>query len=102
MILSLMQKLNWLSSIKAWVAISHFVRGKVTRGWRVGAGFVHAPLFLAAASSLSRQSEQTQYLFLGRLIEAKGLFPLLDAWKILERQRFCAAARDRRQWATTR
>ena len=31
-------------------------------------------------------SDGTHYLFLGRLIEAKGILVLLDAWEILERE----------------
>lgn len=85
-ILSLMHKLNWLSSIKAWVAISHFVRNKFIEAGVPARDLFALHYFWRPLAHPSERPEQTHYLFLGRLIEAKGLFPLLDAWDILERE----------------
>jgi len=85
-VLSLMQRMNWLSSVKAWVAISRFVCEKF-----IAAGIRNEDIFVLRHFWKPRPHrvediDQNHYLFLGRLIEAKGLLPLLDAWEILEKE----------------
>jgi len=84
-VLSLMHRLGWWKSVKAWIAISNFVRGKF-----VSAGIPQEHIFTLRhfwkPKPGSFESDGTHYLYLGRLIEAKGILSLLDAWEILERE----------------
>ena len=85
-VLSIMQMLNWLKSVKAWIAISGFVRDKfITADIRPEDIFM-LRYFWRTRDCDPAGSTNAHYLFLGRLIEAKGIFPLLEAWKILENE----------------
>jgi glycosyltransferase involved in cell wall biosynthesis len=70
-------------SVKAWIAISDFMRGKF-----IEAGIPERNIFTLRhfwrVQWECRQSDGNHYLYLGRLIEAKGVLSLLDAWEILE------------------
>jgi len=87
--LSIMHALGWWNSVKVWIAVSDFVRQKF-----IAAGIPAAKIFSLHYfwKPEPRQpiSEGAHYLFLGRLIEAKGILILLDAWEILERE--CGSA----------
>lgn len=74
---------GWLNSVKAWVAISDFMRDKL-----VDAGVAPDRIFALrhswdAMPELPAREDQGSYLFLGRLVEAKGVEPLLRAWQVL-------------------
>lgn len=70
-----------------WVAISEFLRDKV-----VGAGVPSARVSALRHSWDARPAppaprDDGGFLFLGRLIEAKGVIPLIEAWRELEARR---------------
>lgn len=77
---------GWLNSVKAWVAISEFMRDKLIR-----AGVPSNRIF-ALRHSWDAMPEPPvmedggAYLFLARLVEVKGVEPLLNAWQVLRRQ----------------
>jgi glycosyltransferase involved in cell wall biosynthesis len=89
-VLSVMRRLNWFASVKAWVAISDFVRDKFIRAGIPAKDVFTLRHFWRPQVHRIDDTDQSHYLFLGRLIEAKGLFPLLDAWEILEKERSLA------------
>lgn len=77
---------NTLNVVKRWIAVSDFMRDKFIEGgiqadkvttlrhcWRVNPD--QRPV-----------QEGRHYLFLGRLVPEKGVYPLLDAWHILEQR----------------
>lgn len=74
-------------AVQAWIAVSEFVRERFLE-----AGVPAAKIFtLRHAWSAMREPppicEGDHYLFLGRLIEAKGVKTMVRAWEILARQR---------------
>jgi glycosyltransferase involved in cell wall biosynthesis len=87
LVLKLMHMLGWWREVRAWIAISDFLRDKM-----IEAGLPAADVFTLSypwriqndASLLA--SNETHYLFLGRLIEAKGITVLLEAWEKLEQR----------------
>ena len=85
-ILTAMHATGMFRRISAWVAISAFIREKFIEAG-VPAGKVHTlqhswtPL-----PSCPPPQDDGYYLFLGRLITAKGIRTLLDAWERIEAQ----------------
>jgi glycosyltransferase involved in cell wall biosynthesis len=85
-VLSLMRRLKWLDSVKAWIAISDFVRNKFIAGGVPPENLFTLRYFWRVRPNHSIEAGNGHYLFLGRLIEAKGIFPLLRTWEILEQE----------------
>lgn len=82
-VLKLMHRLRWFRGVKAWVAISDFMRDKF-----IEAGVPAADIFTVrhAWRPMAAPPEPRDhgcYLFLGRLIPAKGIAVLFEAWKII-------------------
>ncbi|MGJ8696851.1 MAG: glycosyltransferase [Verrucomicrobiaceae bacterium] len=75
---------GWLDSLSHWVAVSDFMREK----------FIEAGIPADKISTLRHcwgvededgvLEDGDYYLFLGRMVPEKGIWDLLDAWKILE------------------
>ena len=85
-VLALSRSLGWWKSVRAWIAISEFVRQKL-----IGFGVRESEVFTlrhfwSPSRALPGPWQSRHYLFLGRLIEAKGLMPLVAAWELLERE----------------
>jgi glycosyltransferase involved in cell wall biosynthesis len=82
-VLLLTHALGWWRGVKAWIAISDFMRQKF-----ISAGVPAEKIFTLRHFWKPRSEEYANcgqhYLFLGRLAEAKGVNVLLDTWKILE------------------
>ncbi len=86
-VLELMHVLGWWRGVRAWIATSDFLRGKM-----IEAGLPAADVFTLPhcwhprVAGTASPVDGIHYLFLGRLTEAKGIVVLLDAWSRLERQ----------------
>ncbi len=82
-VLTIMHRLRWFRAVKAWVAISDFMREKF-----IEAGVPAADIFTVRHAwhpmpEPPAPPDQGHYLFLGRLIPAKGIAVLFDAWQII-------------------
>ncbi len=72
---------RWTNSVKAWIAVSDFMREKLVGSGALPAARTHTLRHCWNAMSQPPQSEDAgYYLFLGRLVDTKGIMPLLDAW----------------------
>jgi glycosyltransferase involved in cell wall biosynthesis len=84
-VLTLGHHLGWWRNVRAWIAISEFMRGKF-----IEAGLPSEKIFTLRhfwrPQVASAPVEGRHFLYLGRLAEAKGVKVLLEAWEILERQ----------------
>lgn len=74
---------GWLKSVKAWIAISEFMRERL-----VAAGVDPERIFALrhswdAMPSAPETDDTGAYLFMARLVEVKGVEPLLIAWQKL-------------------
>jgi glycosyltransferase involved in cell wall biosynthesis len=72
-----------LRAVKAWVAISEFMRARF-----IGAGVPGEKIFRlywprVPVNAEANHTEGDYYLFMGRLIEDKGIKVLMDCWQIL-------------------
>lgn len=78
-----LRRTDWLDSVKAWVCVSEFMCDKF-----VEAGMKPERIFglrhsWEMMSDPPASEDGGYYLFLGRLVETKGIEPLLKAWQIL-------------------
>jgi glycosyltransferase involved in cell wall biosynthesis len=72
---------GWLKSVKAWIAVSGFMRQRLVDAGALPAARVHTLRHAWHAMPQPAAVEDAgYYLFLGRLADAKGVIPLLDAW----------------------
>ncbi|MGV3662674.1 MAG: glycosyltransferase family 4 protein, partial [Prosthecobacter sp.] len=75
---------GWLKSVKAWIAVSDFMRQRLIEAGALPAAHVHTLRHAwHALPQLPAIEDAGYYLFLGRLADTKGLIPLLDAWDAL-------------------
>lgn len=81
LMLTLLRRSGWLQSVKAWVAVSDFMREKIVSAGALPAARVHT--LRHSWNALPQEpalDDAGYYLFLGRLVETKGVIPLLDVW----------------------
>jgi glycosyltransferase involved in cell wall biosynthesis len=75
-------------TVRAWVAASDFVRDKVIEAGLPASDVFTLPYPWRMQNAVADlPAEENYYLFLGRLIDAKGIRVLIESWTILE-QRF--------------
>jgi len=87
LLLKLLQRSGWLGSISHWVAISEFMRQKLMQHAGIPAGkIVTLRHCWDALETLPQREDAGEYLFLGRLVEVKGITMLLQAWHELRLQ----------------
>jgi glycosyltransferase involved in cell wall biosynthesis len=92
LVLRRLHRSGWLGNVKSWVCISEFLRDKLVHGAGLPAERVHALRHSWDAMAQAPQPEDRgYYLFLGRLVQVKGLDVLLDAWGQLEQKLGSAA-----------
>jgi glycosyltransferase involved in cell wall biosynthesis len=83
-VLRLTYKRGWWNSIKAWIAISDFMRHRFEdAGVPASKIFTLRHPWRCMPSVPVPRQNQNYYLYLGRLSEPKGLFILLKAWNIV-------------------
>jgi glycosyltransferase involved in cell wall biosynthesis len=85
-VLCSMRLQNQFSAVKAWIAVSEFVRTQF-----IAAGVPAQKIFRlyhprVLVNSNSTFAEEDYYLFLGRLMEEKGIKVVMAAWEILRRR----------------
>ncbi|MBA3544344.1 MAG: glycosyltransferase [Chthoniobacterales bacterium] len=85
LVLSLGHKLGWWKNVRAWIAVSEFMRGKF-----IEAGVPSAEIFTLRhywrPQPVPPPNVGQHFLYLGRLTEAKGIKMLIGTWELLERQ----------------
>jgi glycosyltransferase involved in cell wall biosynthesis len=87
LMLKMLHRSGWLRSVKAWVAISDFVRDRIVEAGLVPPERIHALRHSWDPMSRAPHTEDSGcYLFLGRLVSEKGVTVLLDAWDALHAQ----------------
>lgn len=84
MLLKRLHRSGWLRSVKAWVCISEFIRDRFIEAG-LEPSTVHALRHSwDAMPELPETSDGGYHLFLGRLVEQKGISTVLEAWQQLE------------------
>lgn len=92
-VLLLVHRLGWFESVRAWIAISDFVRTKFIEGGLPEEKVITLKHSLDLEKQVSLNSFDEQeadvqnsnsrvFLFMGRLSEEKGIHVLLEAWRL--------------------
>lgn len=85
--LKALHRSGWLKNVKAWIAVSDFMREKMVSSGALPAERVHALRHSWNAMPQPPAIEDAgYYLFIGRLSETKGIIPLMDAWDRLHQR----------------
>jgi len=85
--LKALHRSGWLKSVKAWITVSDFMRQRLVAAGALPAVRVHTLRHAWNALPMTPTVEDAgYYLFLGRLVESKGVIPLLDAWDVMRAQ----------------
>jgi len=86
LVLALSRAFGWWESVKAWIAVSNFVRDKFMSAGIPAESIFTLRHFWRLHPKIDSNVEPSHYLYLGRLIEAKGVLVLLEAWRIVEQE----------------
>ena len=87
MMLKALHRSGWLKSVKAWIAVSDFMRQKLIATGALPAARIHTLRHAWNAMPQPPAIEDAgYYLFIGRLSDTKGVAPLLDAWDELHQR----------------
>jgi glycosyltransferase involved in cell wall biosynthesis len=84
-VLRLGHSLGWWRGVKAWIAISEFMRERFIEAG-VPAENIFALRHFWRPQADAAPGDGAHYLFLGRLTEEKGIRTLLAAWELLQRK----------------
>ena len=83
LVLTTMHQLGWFNAVKAWIAISDFMRDRFIEAGVAPEKIFTLRHFWRMKESVPVTAEGDYYLFMGRLMEEKGVRVLVDAWRIL-------------------
>ena len=86
LVLKRLHRSGWLDSVKRWLCISNFMRNKFSETGVTDERLVTLRHSWDAVPEKSQPEDGGYYLFLGRLVELKGIHVLLDAWRSIEQQ----------------
>lgn len=75
---------GWLDAVDRWIAVSDFMRRKFVEAGLPPEKVVTLRHCWPPTHNGSHTEEDDYYLFLGRLVEEKGVGTLIDAWTILK------------------
>lgn len=75
---------GWLDAVDRWIAVSDFMRHKFVEAGLPPEKVVTLRHCWPPHHDGSRTEEDDYYLFIGRLVEEKGVGTLIDAWTILK------------------
>lgn len=86
-VLSLAHTLRWFDAVTAWIAVSNFMRDQFIRAGVPSDKIFTLRHFWRPTADLTAATDQSYYLFIGRLVKLKGVLVLLDVWdRVLREQ----------------
>ena len=89
-VFTMARTLGWFDAIKAWIAVSDFMRGRNSSRREcqfTGDIFTLRHFWKASLPLPASPRDDGYYVFMGRLVEMKGVKVLLDAWDLILRER---------------
>jgi len=86
LVMKYLHRKGWLSAVKRWIAISEFMRTKFIEAGIPADEVVTLLHPWHMIEEEPAHQDAGYYLFLGRLVEEKGVRVLLAAWEILEKE----------------
>ena len=79
-VLSIAHTLRWFDAVTIWIAISNFMRDQFIRAGVPSEKIFTLRHFWRPVADITQTADQDYYLFIGRLVELKGVLVLLDVW----------------------
>ncbi len=90
-VLTIAHTLRWFDAVTAWIAVSDFMRDQFIRAGVPAEKIFTLRHFWRPVADLTTTTDQDYYLFIGRLVELKGILALLDVWdRIFHEQKSAA------------
>jgi glycosyltransferase involved in cell wall biosynthesis len=86
-VLATARLLGWFNGITAWIAVSEFMRDQFIRAGVHSERIFTLRHFWRPSTDIPADTFGRHYLFLGRLVEAKGILVLLDVWDLIWRDK---------------
>lgn len=83
LLLKRLHRSGWLTSVKQWVAISDFMRDRMIEAGVPTERITALRHSWDAMPEMPAREDDGNYLFLGRLVDVKGIEPLLQSWREL-------------------
>lgn len=78
------RKNGLIECVDRWIAISQFMKDKLSEAGIPAEKISVVRHCWNAGEEIPQQAEGSHYLFLGRLVEEKGVIDLIHAWRIVE------------------
>jgi glycosyltransferase involved in cell wall biosynthesis len=90
LLLKRLHRSGWLQSVRQWVAVSEFMRERIMEAGVPPERVTALRHFWKAMPEMPNREDDGSYLFLGRLVNVKGIEMLLQVWR--ELRAHCGAA----------
>lgn len=91
LMLKKLHRSGWLDSVRQWVAISDFMRDRLIESGLSPERIRTLRHSWDAMPEPPALDDDGSYLYLGRLVEEKGILPMIEAWNRLYREKGPAA-----------
>jgi glycosyltransferase involved in cell wall biosynthesis len=85
-VLSITHLFHWFERISAWIAVSDFMRDQFIRAGVPSEKIFTLRHFWRPVADLTATTDHDYYLFIGRLVELKGVLVLLNVWDRIFRE----------------
>ena len=92
-VLSIAHLLGWFKAITAWIAVSDFMRNQFIRIGVPAEKIFTLRHFWTPTTDIGASADNGYYLFIGRLVEMKGILTLLESWDLIWQEKRNAAPR---------
>ena len=90
-VLTIAHTLRWFDAVTAWIAVSDFMREQFIRAGVAADKIFTLRHFWSPVADPTVTTDENYYLFIGRLVELKGVLVLLDVWdRIFQQQKLGA------------
>jgi glycosyltransferase involved in cell wall biosynthesis len=86
-VLSIAHLLGWFEAVVAWIAVSDFMRDQFIRAGVPAQNIFTLRHFWRPTADVAATTDENYYLFIGRLVELKGVLVLLDVWDRIFQER---------------
>ncbi len=90
-VLSMAHLLGWFDAITVWIAVSDFMRDQFIRAGVSANKIFTLRHFWRPIADPTVTTDENYYLFIGRLVELKGVLVLLDVWDCILKEKGSAA-----------
>ena len=85
-VLTIAHTLRWFDAVTTWIAVSDFMREQFIRAGVPSEKIFTLRHFWRPVADVTTTTDQNYYLFIGRLVELKGVLVLLDVWDRIFRE----------------